>query len=57
MQRLTVPGVKQIATMRRPCLMGLGIRLDKTLGKLGIPLPNFPIENVIPKQYTVLLIE
>jgi predicted metal-binding protein len=44
-------------TMRRPCLMGLGIRLDKTLEKLGIPLPNFPIENVIPKQYTLLLIE
>jgi predicted metal-binding protein len=44
-------------TIRRPCLMGLGIRLDKTLEKLHIPLPNFPIENQIPKQYTLIFID
>jgi len=44
-------------TIRRPCLMGLGIRLDKTLEKLKIPLPDFPIENGIPKQYTLILID
>ena len=44
-------------TNRRPCLMGLGIRLDKTLEKLNIPLPKFPIDNSIPKQYTLILID
>jgi predicted metal-binding protein len=44
-------------TMRRPCLMGLGIRLDKTLEKLNISLPKFPIESGIPKQYTLILID
>lgn len=44
-------------TLRRPCLMGLGIRLDKTLKKQGLNLPAFPIEGGIPKQYTLLLIE
>lgn len=44
-------------TIRRPCLMGLGIRLDKTLEKLNIPLPKFPIDSSIPKQYTLILID
>ncbi len=44
-------------TIRRPCLMGLGIRLDKTLEKLNIPLPKFPIDSCIPKQYTLILID
>lgn len=43
--------------LRRPCLMGLGIRLDKTLEKLNIEPIRFPIEDGIPKQYTLLLIE
>jgi predicted metal-binding protein len=43
--------------LRRPCLMGLGIRLDKTLERLKIEPISFPIENGIPKQYTLLLIE
>ncbi len=44
-------------TIRRPCIMGLGIRLDKTLEKLDIQLPNFPIENSTPKQYTLIFID
>ena len=44
-------------TIRRPCLMGLGIRLDKTLEKLNIPLPKFPIDGSIPKQYTLIFID
>ena len=44
-------------TLRRPCMMGLGIRLDKTLEKLNIRLPNFPIEDEVPKQYTLILID
>jgi predicted metal-binding protein len=44
-------------TIRRPCLMGLGIRLDKTLEKLNIPPPKFPIDSGIPKQYTLILID
>ena len=44
-------------TIRRPCLMGLGIRLDKTLEKLKIPLPKFPMDSSIPKQYTLILID
>lgn len=44
-------------TIRRPCVMGLGIRLDKTLEKLDTPLPDFPIENGIPKQYTLIFLE
>lgn len=44
-------------TLRRPCMMGLGIRLDKTLERLNIKLPNFPIEDEVPKQYTLILID
>jgi len=44
-------------TIRRPCLMGLGIRLDKTLEKLNIPFPKFPIDSCTPKQYTLILID
>ena len=44
-------------TMRRPCMMGVGIRLDKTLSRLGISLPSFPLEGVAPKQYTLILID
>ncbi|TGC08905.1 DUF2284 domain-containing protein [Methanolobus halotolerans] len=44
-------------TIRRPCLMGLGVRLDKTLEKLGIPLQKFPMNDTIPSQYTLILLE
>jgi predicted metal-binding protein len=44
-------------TIRRPCLMGLGIRLDKTLEKLGTPLQGFPMNDTIPSQYTLILLE
>jgi len=44
-------------TIRRPCLMGLGVRLDKTLEKMGTPLQNFPMDNTIPSQYTLILLE
>jgi predicted metal-binding protein len=44
-------------TIRRPCLMGLGIRLDKTLEKLGTPLQKFPMNDTIPSQYTLILLE
>jgi predicted metal-binding protein len=44
-------------TIRRPCLMGLGIRLDKTLDKLGTPLQKFPLNDAIPSQYTIILLE
>jgi hypothetical protein len=37
--------------------MGLGIRLDKTLEKLDISLPSFPIENGTPKQYTLIFLD
>jgi len=43
-------------TAIRPCLMGLGVRLDKTLGKLGIDLPRFPVHG-IPQQYTIVLLD
>ncbi|WP_406655758.1 DUF2284 domain-containing protein [Methanolobus sp. ZRKC2] len=44
-------------TIRRPCIMGLGIRLDKTLENLGIPLKKFPMDDTIPSQYTLILLE
>ncbi|APH38501.1 DUF2284 domain-containing protein [Methanohalophilus halophilus] len=44
-------------TIRRPCLMGLGIRLDKTLNKLGIPFQKFPMDDTIPSQYTLILLD
>lgn len=44
-------------TIRRPCLMGLGVRLDKTLKKLGIPFQNFPMDDTIPSQYTLILLD
>jgi len=43
--------------LRRPCIMGVGIRLDKTLQKLDIELKKFPLDGEIPKQYTLILIE
>ncbi|RLG27328.1 DUF2284 domain-containing protein [Methanosarcinales archaeon] len=43
-------------TAIRPCLMGLGIRLDKTLEKLGLDLPKFPVLG-IPQQYTIVLLD
>lgn len=44
-------------TIRRPCIMGLGVRLDKTLENLGIHLQKFPIDDTIPSQYTLILLE
>ncbi|MCQ1536081.1 DUF2284 domain-containing protein [Methanosarcina sp. KYL-1] len=44
-------------TLRRPCLMGLGIRLDKTLDKMGIPFQKFPLEDVAPSPYTLMLLD
>jgi predicted metal-binding protein len=44
-------------TIRRLCLMGLGVRLDKTLKKLGIPFQNFPMDDTIPSQYTLILLD
>ncbi|ADE35684.1 DUF2284 domain-containing protein [Methanohalophilus mahii] len=44
-------------TIRRPCLMGLGVRLDKTLEKLGIPFQKFPMDDTIPSQYTLILLD
>lgn len=44
-------------TMRRPCMMGVGIRLDKTLARLGLGLPRYPLDGVAPKQYTLILID
>jgi predicted metal-binding protein len=44
-------------TMRRPCMMGLGIRLDKTISMLGMELPPYPLDEVVPKQYTIIFID
>ena len=44
-------------TIRRPCIMGLGIRMDKTLEKLGIELTSFPLNDEIPSQYTLILLD
>jgi predicted metal-binding protein len=44
-------------TIRRPCIMGLGIRLDKTLEKLGTPLQKFPMDDKIPSQYTLIFLD
>ncbi|MGB9926946.1 MAG: DUF2284 domain-containing protein [Methanosarcina sp.] len=44
-------------TLRRPCLMGLGIRMDKTLEKLGIPLQKFPMNDSAPSPYTLILLD
>ena len=50
-------GICHHPTIRRPCLMGLGVRMDKTLEKLGIPLQKFPMEDEIPSQYTLILLD
>ncbi|MDA0525406.1 DUF2284 domain-containing protein [Methanococcoides alaskense] len=44
-------------TIRRPCIMGLGIRMDKTLEKLGTPLQKFPMDNEVPSQYTLIFLD
>ena len=44
-------------TLRRPCLMGLGIRLDKTLDALGISLPPFPLDGQDPHAFTIILLD
>lgn len=44
-------------TLRRPCLMGLGIRMDKTLDKLGTPLHKFPLDDTAPLPYTLILLD
>jgi hypothetical protein len=37
--------------------MGLGVRLDKTLDKLSIPFQKFPMNDTIPSQYTLILLD
>lgn len=44
-------------TLRRPCLMGLGVRMDKTLERLGIPLQKFPMNDTAPSPYTLILLD
>jgi len=44
-------------TLRRPCLMGLGVRMDKTLEKLGAPLQKFPMDDTSPSPYTLVLLD
>ncbi|MBN1786616.1 MAG: DUF2284 domain-containing protein [Candidatus Methanofastidiosa archaeon] len=50
-------GACRYPNIRRPCLMGLGIRMDKTLTGLGIQFKSFPMDNIIPSQYTLLLLD
>jgi hypothetical protein len=38
-------------------MMGLGIRLDKTISMLGMELPPYPLDEVVPKQYTIIFID
>jgi predicted metal-binding protein len=44
-------------TLRRPCLMGLGIRMDKILDKLNTPLQKFPLDDTAPLPYTLILLD
>jgi len=44
-------------TLRRPCLMGLGVRMDKTLEKLGTQLQKFPMDDTAPVPYTLVLLD
>ena len=44
-------------TLRRPCLMGLGVRMDKTLEKLGTQLQKFPMDDTSPSPYTLVLLD
>jgi len=44
-------------TLRRPCLMGLGVRMDKTLMGLGMEYKSFPMDDMIPSQYTLVLLD
>ncbi|AKB29274.1 hypothetical protein MSSIT_2555 [Methanosarcina siciliae T4/M] len=44
-------------TLRRPCLMGLGVRMDKTLEKIGTPLQKFPMDDTAPVPYTLILLD
>ncbi|HPR42520.1 MAG TPA: DUF2284 domain-containing protein [Candidatus Methanofastidiosa archaeon] len=43
--------------VRRPCLMGLGVRMDKTLEGLDMPFKRFPLDNCVPSQYTLILLD
>lgn len=44
-------------TLRRPCLMGLGVRMDKTLEKIGSQLQKFPMDDTTPVPYTLILLD
>ncbi len=44
-------------TLRRPCLMGLGIRMDKTLARLNTSLQKFPMDDTVPSPYTLILLD
>jgi hypothetical protein len=37
--------------------MGLGVRMDETLDKLGIPLQKFPMDDAAPSPYTLILLD
>ncbi|WP_440955400.1 hypothetical protein ACSAZK_00005 [Methanosarcina sp. Mfa9] len=37
--------------LHRPCLIELGVRVDKTLEKLGTPLQKFPMDDAAPSLY------
>lgn len=44
-------------TLRRPCLMGLGIRMDRTLEKIGTPMQKFPMDDTTPSPLTLILLD
>jgi predicted metal-binding protein len=44
-------------TICRSCVMGHGIRLDKTPDRPGTPLQGFPVNDTIPSRYTLILPE
>jgi hypothetical protein len=37
--------------------MGLGVRMDKTLEKIGSQLQKFPMDNSAPVPYTLILLD
>jgi predicted metal-binding protein len=44
-------------TLRRPCLMGLGIRMDRTLEKIGTTMQGFPMDDTAPSPFTLILLD
>jgi hypothetical protein len=37
--------------------MGLGIRMDRTLEKIGTPLQKFPMDDTAPSPFTLILLD